>query len=70
MRYRLVTFDSATDYDDGVEAAVKHCRNVASNVTSLLLRRLPRYDRPHKLDLIGVALIVAPHSHRSDSLVV
>ena len=28
-------------------------------VTSTMLRRLPRYERPHRLDLIGAALIVA-----------
>jgi MFS family permease len=28
-------------------------------VTSTLLRRLPRYERPHRLDLIGAMLIVA-----------
>jgi MFS family permease len=28
-------------------------------VVSRLLRRLPRYERPHRLDLIGAALIVA-----------
>ncbi len=28
-------------------------------VTSTLLRRLPRYERPHRLDLIGAILIVA-----------
>jgi EmrB/QacA subfamily drug resistance transporter len=28
-------------------------------VTSTLLRRLPRYDRPHRLDVVGAALIVA-----------
>jgi EmrB/QacA subfamily drug resistance transporter len=27
-------------------------------VTSTLLRRLPRYDRPHRLDLVGAALVV------------
>jgi EmrB/QacA subfamily drug resistance transporter len=28
-------------------------------ITTWLLRRLPRYERPHRLDLIGAALIVA-----------
>ena len=28
-------------------------------VTSTLLRRLPRYERPHRLDLIGAILVVA-----------
>jgi MFS family permease len=27
-------------------------------ITSSLLRRLPRYERPHRLDVVGVALIV------------
>ncbi len=27
-------------------------------ITNVLLRRLPRYDRPHRLDIIGAALIV------------
>jgi EmrB/QacA subfamily drug resistance transporter len=27
-------------------------------ITSSLLRRLPRYERPHRLDLVGLALIV------------
>ena len=30
-----------------------------SSITSTLLRRLPRYERPHRLDLIGAVLIVA-----------
>jgi EmrB/QacA subfamily drug resistance transporter len=28
-------------------------------ITSSLLRRLPRYDRPHRLDIVGAALIVS-----------
>jgi MFS family permease len=32
---------------------------VALAVTSLLLRHLPRHERPHKLDVIGAVLIVA-----------
>jgi MFS family permease len=31
---------------------------VALTVTSVLLRRLPRHERPHKLDVIGAVLIV------------
>jgi MFS family permease len=31
---------------------------VAIWITSLLLRRLPRYERPHRLDVIGAMLIV------------
>lgn len=36
--YRVVTRETAVDYLDGTEAAVRHCRNVANNVTSLLVR--------------------------------
>lgn len=36
--YRVVTPHFATDYDDGIKATVAHCKNVALNVTSLLLR--------------------------------
>ena len=28
-------------------------------ITSSLLRRLPRYERPHVLDIVGAALIVS-----------
>lgn len=38
MRYRVVTRTTARDYTDGTTAAVKHCRNVADNATSTLLR--------------------------------
>ena len=27
-------------------------------ITTSLLRRLPRYERPHRLDVVGAALIV------------
>ena len=35
---------------------------VALYVTSTLLKRLPRYERPHKLDLLGAVLIVLASS--------
>src|SRR5205085_509777 len=31
---------------------------LALSITNVLLRRLPRYERPHRLDVIGALLIV------------
>ena len=35
---------------------------IAMVLTLTLLRRLPRHDRPHKLDFLGAALIMAASS--------